>query len=252
MAIEIPTFAVDRMAIEVLASSYEALERAQTTEELRVQMDNFCRKMGFSNFAYALTVNVPSLKPQHYVINGYPQAWLDRYLARDYFNIDPLVRHAQRSTLPVVWGELAFHHDSATEFWEEAWSFGLKAGLSFFVYQRPGASGIFSLARDSAIDQAGQELAALLGRGQMFASLLHHAVCRVELPKLLPQAQTILTARERECLKWSADGKTAWELGQILGISARTAVFHLNNATQKLGAANKIQAIVRALALRLI
>jgi DNA-binding CsgD family transcriptional regulator len=86
----------------------------------------------------------------------------------------------------------------------------------------------------------------------MFASLLHHAVCRIDLPKLLPEMIASLTPRESECLKWAADGKTAWEIGRILGVAERTAVFHLNNVIQKLGASNKSQAIVRAVALRLV
>jgi LuxR family quorum-sensing system transcriptional regulator SolR len=99
----------------------------------------------------------------------------------------------------------------------------------------------------------GQELAALIGRAQMLASVLHRAVFRIDLPKLLPEGSNALLAlRERECLKWAADGKTAWEIGQILGIARRTAVFHVNNIVQKLGASNKTQAIVRALSLNLI
>lgn len=246
------TNADDRPAVAVLTDCYDALKHAHTSADVRAQMSKFARQMSFCSFAYALTIKVPSLKPQRHFINGYPQRWLDRYLARDYFDIDPLVRHARRSTLPAVWGERIFHDSSAQEFWEEAWSHGLKSGLSFVVCERTGTTGIFSLARDGAMDETGQELAALIGRGQMFASLAHQACCRLEVPKLVPQAGTVLTARERECLKWSADGKTAWELGQILGISARTAVFHLNNAMQKLGATNKTQAIVRAVALHLI
>jgi DNA-binding CsgD family transcriptional regulator len=97
-----------------------------------------------------------------------------------------------------------------------------------------------------------QELAALIGRAQMFASLLHDRVSRLDLANLHPTTDRNLTARERECLKWSADGKTAWEIGQILGIAERTVVFHLNNTVAKLGVANKTQAIVRAVVLKLI
>ena len=145
-----------------------------------------------------------------------------------------------------------FHHGRSAEFWEEAQAFGLQAGLSFAVHEQPGVTGIFSLARDKVLDLQGQDLAALIGRAQMFASLLHHAVARIDLPKLLPQQNATLTAREQECLKWAADGKTAWEIGQILSIAERTAVFHVNNVIQKMGAANKTQAIVRAVALKLV
>ena len=48
------------------------------------------------------------------------------------------------------------------------------------------------------------------------------------------------------------EGKTAWELGSILGISERTAVLHINNATHKLGCINKHQAVLKALRLGVI
>jgi len=61
-----------------------------------------------------------------------------------------------------------------------------------------------------------------------------------------------LTARELESLRWTMEGKTAWELGSILGISEHTAARHVNNATQKLGCVNKLQAVLKAIRLGLI
>jgi DNA-binding CsgD family transcriptional regulator len=61
-----------------------------------------------------------------------------------------------------------------------------------------------------------------------------------------------LTPRELECLKWTMEGKTAWEVGGILGISERTAVLHLSNAMRKLDTHNKHQAVLKALRLGLI
>ncbi len=54
-----------------------------------------------------------------------------------------------------------------------------------------------------------------------------------------------LTARESECLRWVADGKTDGEAGKILGISPRTVRFHINNAKDKLGVATRIQAVAK-------
>src|SRR5689334_19892436 len=53
-----------------------------------------------------------------------------------------------------------------------------------------------------------------------------------------------LTAQETECLRWCKEGKTNWEIGAILAISAKTVEFHLANAMRKLGAANRITAVV--------
>lgn len=57
----------------------------------------------------------------------------------------------------------------------------------------------------------------------------------------------LLTAREVECLRWVALGKTDEEIGVILSIRARTARFHVENAKRKLGVATRVQAVAEAL-----
>jgi DNA-binding CsgD family transcriptional regulator len=240
------------MLTGLLGDAFEALQNAKSSADLRVEMDKFSRQFGFDKFIYALTITVPTAKPQQYLINGYPDEWIERYRTHGYFRIDPLVQHAQNSSLPSIWDANEFHEGKAQQFFEEAQAFGLQAGLSFSIHEQPGIVGIFSLSRDRSLGVQGQDLAALVGRAQLFATLLQHAVCRLELPRLLPEVERALTSRERECLKWSADGKTAWEIGQILNIAERTVVFHINNVVQKLDASNKTQAIVRAVVLRLI
>jgi LuxR family quorum sensing-dependent transcriptional regulator len=54
-----------------------------------------------------------------------------------------------------------------------------------------------------------------------------------------------LTARERDCLAFVADGHTDWQIAALLGISEPTVRFHLNNARRKLGAVNRAQAVAR-------
>jgi len=47
-------------------------------------------------------------------------------------------------------------------------------------------------------------------------------------------------------LRWTAEGKTAYEISHILNVSERTVNFHVNNVVDKLGASNKTQAAVKA------
>lgn len=61
-----------------------------------------------------------------------------------------------------------------------------------------------------------------------------------------------LTWREREVLWWAAQGKSAWEIGEILHISKRTVDEHTQNAIRKLDATNRTQAVAVALRERLI
>ncbi len=85
------------------------MERARNSDELRAEIDKFARQSGFEHFAYVLTISAPSLRLQHHVINGFPLAWHERYLAREYFKIDPVVHYAQNSSLPAIWSEEKFH-----------------------------------------------------------------------------------------------------------------------------------------------
>ena len=56
---------------------------------------------------------------------------------------------------------------------------------------------------------------------QLMAMYFHAHVRR----KLLGDrriGEALLSPRELECLEWAAEGKSAWEIGQILGISRYT------------------------------
>jgi DNA-binding CsgD family transcriptional regulator len=62
----------------------------------------------------------------------------------------------------------------------------------------------------------------------------------------------LMSARELDCLKWMAAGKTAWEASVILGISERTVRFHLNAAREKLDCLTTTQAVAKAVSQQLI
>jgi LuxR family quorum-sensing transcriptional regulator LasR len=68
-------------------------------------------------------------------------------------------------------------------------------------------------------------------------------------------AQTLLpklTPRERECLKWTARGKSTWEISQILNCSEAVVNFHMKNIRTKFGVTSRRAAAVIAAQLGLI
>ncbi|OYX36583.1 MAG: hypothetical protein B7Y99_01020 [Caulobacterales bacterium 32-69-10] len=61
-----------------------------------------------------------------------------------------------------------------------------------------------------------------------------------------------MTARQLECLHWVQQGKSATDIGGILGISGRTVEGHLQKVCNHLGVRTRFQAVLKARDLGLI
>lgn len=57
----------------------------------------------------------------------------------------------------------------------------------------------------------------------------------------------VLSDREAEVLCWISEGKSDWEIGNILTISPKTVNYHVENAKRKLGAITRLNAVVVAM-----
>lgn len=126
---------------------------------------------------------------------------------------------------------------------------GRCAGLAIPVQDHAAGPGLVALigqdldlARALAGDAAG---ALALAAVDLHQSVLSHV-------RPAATASSALTPREIECLRLAALGRTVAETGKALGITSRTAEFHLKNVTEKLGAINKIHAVALSVSLGLV
>jgi len=55
-----------------------------------------------------------------------------------------------------------------------------------------------------------------------------------------------LSPRQVECLRWVEQGKSANDIGDILGISGRTVERHIFNLCSQMGVRTRVQAVVLA------
>jgi DNA-binding CsgD family transcriptional regulator len=117
-------------------------------------------------------------------------------------------------------------------------SFGWKSGMSISIHGYGGALGLitlnhqqFEIPRQTVDDTI----------SYLNPWLFHFNAWSRELLKN-STSDDLLTHRERECLQLVAQGKTSREIAEALAITKRTADFHVNNATQKLGCNSRSQA----------
>ena len=73
-------------------------------------------------------------------------------------------------------------------------------------------------------------------------------------PRLQGEATSlgILSVRQLECLYWAQEGKSATDIGQLVGISGRTVERHLFNACRALEVRTRVQAVIKARDLHLL
>lgn len=129
----------------------------------------------------------------------------------------------------------------------QAGEFGLHGGITVPSWS-PGTQWAFTTFTHKAVLDP-RELLPLLAESVYFVSCMHAAIDRLlRRPQLVPR----LSERECEVLRWSAIGKTSWEISMILRISERTVNFHLQQVSRKLGVKGRRAACARAVALGLI
>ncbi|WP_144636794.1 autoinducer binding domain-containing protein [Bordetella genomosp. 13] len=181
---------------------------------------------------------------------SYPTPWIQRYQEARFVETDPIVKLTASSTLPLLWDGLS-KEDRRHPVFDESREHGLASGITVPLAGIHGDRALFSIAGDLPPERSQRHTAAMAGLVTMTAMYLHETVRRIQLGHRAEQIPA-LTPREKDCLQWAAVGKTSWEIAYILNVSERTVVFHIGNACRKLGAANRRQAVARAIGLQII
>lgn len=223
--------------------------RAQSVEEIHSVCSDLCRQFGFDCFFYGYRLPVSHASPQFFIISGFPKEWQALYKQKKYHEIDPILIHCKSSLLPAPWASLknsASANPRVRGFFRDASKYGLKNGLTCPIYCRGSEGAVFSVATADVGVCTDAHIEHVTPLVHSLSYHLQQAVSRLVDVREIGLAQK-LTRRERECLAWSAEGKSSWDIATILGISERTVFFHVSNAMEKLGVTSRQHAIAKAL-----
>jgi DNA-binding CsgD family transcriptional regulator len=222
--------------------------KAMCEREIFRRVEEAALALGFEHVAYGFQSPTPFSRPKITLLNSYPLSWQERYAQAGYLQVDPTVARGRRSQEPIVWTDQVFAN--AQSLWDEARAHGLRVGWAQSSLDVLGAGGMLTLSR-SCQSLNPQELEAKQQKMRWLVQVAHLAFSR-----LLRCNQTngshSLSARELEVLKWSADGKSAQDIADILNVSKNTVDFHIKNSVAKMQVANKTAAVVRAALLGLL
>jgi LuxR family transcriptional regulator, quorum-sensing system regulator SdiA len=250
--------------LQRLSDMRSHIEGGRTTDERVDGAFDAMRTLGFSGLIYdyspvALDLDdriiTPSLMRVRNVRADMAEYWCDR----GYYQIDPVQQIAVRTTTPFVWSYdrhvetplarvLGKDHERVINFIYDS---GMVCGATVPVHMPGGdfatVTGIRPVTGFEISDAE-----AVLPDFTLLAHVFHDAAAQTFDDAARTCAKVRLTPRERECLQHSAAGLSAKEISRRIGRSVPTVAMHLNSAARKLGARNRVQAVVRAAHYRLL
>jgi LuxR family transcriptional regulator, quorum-sensing system regulator BjaR1 len=224
------------------------LDSVRSPQDILAGVTLFTKGLGFEHVTVFkrpadIATGVPDV-----LISAAPRDFIAEYDARGYAKYNPLWRQSEATAVPFTALEARNRRISEQEH-EVLDAIHDKLDLTdgFIVPLRDathGAGAVMFGGNKPKQDPLTQSVLNMLGHcvyGHVNDIMKAFAGQPAEEP-----AQS-LTARERECLQWVARGKTDFEIGIILGISARTARFHIENSKRKLGVSSRVQAVTQAM-----
>ena len=232
----------------------QRLKHGTDVPELREILQDFAASSGFKFYTYItgrvvggrrLTSFDPRERP--FRLTNLPDDWTAEYSKNKYYDHDPTLLFALGNLMPESWSSVIRRFDMTAKqrkIMSDGREAGLCDGVIIPVHGRGGEFAVVSLSHSENDAQARQNVELDETVLHMFALRFHNTVRSRQDPGTgeLPAS---LTSREIDVMFWTAEGKSSWDISQILAISESTVNFHINSAKRKLGVYSKPHAVAK-------
>jgi DNA-binding CsgD family transcriptional regulator len=234
--------------LSALDDTLTSIATADSVSQTINIVERFIENMGFELFSY-YSINEERGLPRNYLVTNYPKEWQREYTERRYMNLDPVVKCSRKQMLPFLWDDVLNHRETGPEqeaFFSAAKDAGIVSGASIPLYGPRKSATTMSVSSGLESRKFNQLWLERRHNLHVFSYYAHERLVQL-LTKEKLLADYSLSPREKDCLLWTARGKSAWDIGQILNISQSTAEEYLASACRKLGVHGKIHAVVVAI-----
>lgn len=143
------------MPLRPLSQLAAAFSRAASLDDVRRELADCAAALGCPEYTYVFTDiglrqdrSIDEIETAAEFLTNLDAAWTRRYLERQYFAVDPVVRACYHSRMPIVWSAAdatPMSDPDALEMLVDAHEYGLTRGISVPIHGFSGSFGIFSL-----------------------------------------------------------------------------------------------------------
>jgi LuxR family quorum-sensing system transcriptional regulator CciR len=168
---------------------------------------------------------------------------------------DAVLAAAVQSFAPFLWSDisrLVMLSRPQRDFLDAAHAAGIGAAVAVPIHRPRGAqeagsysvfAGCCSFLMKNGVPLPLESLAA----AHYVGALAFDAAENLREPRSDTPRGPQLTPRQRDCVVLVAQGKSDWEIGQVLGISESTVHKHIEDAKRRFGVSTRVQLVVRSL-----
>lgn len=237
----------------VRLKDYQDVAEAADMRTLEARLVRFANDLGFGIISGALVVEQSAGRVTTFCFGNTPEAYQSTSESADIGKRDPVMRRLKRLSAPFVYDQSLYVNEQAADLWEMQALFGYKTGIAMALHLPGGKHFIMGVDRDQPLPGDEALVTRMMADLQLLAVHAQETTVRLLAPDAVEvQYLPRLTDREIEILKWTAEGKSAWAVGQILSISEHNVKYHIKRILMKLSVGSKHQAAARAKALGLI
>jgi DNA-binding CsgD family transcriptional regulator len=215
----------------------DQLLREKTPRALLDRMQKVLREVGVEYFALMRFTHTG--EPLDKWMIGYraPPEWIEAYKHRDDPNADPVVKHSRETVEPFFWSDVIDD--------ERARKASDMQVAEFLVVPVPGRYGcVGTMWMGGSRENLLKYKLVIQAIG---LSCYYHLQRHCDEEPNPPTTTSSLKKRERDVLDLVADGLSNQEIAEQINLSTRTVEWYMHQAMRKLGAKNRVQAVVLAI-----
>lgn len=182
----------------------------------------------------------------------YPDEWVKRYVEKDYFLIDPIVRAGKRGFLPFDWMDVDRDSAQVRQLFREADEYEIgRQGLTLPVRGPCGERSLFSVTANLSPTSWSEHRYVCLRELQVLAHYLHDRTLSLAGYRTNRQLHR-LSRREQQCLQMISSGLLPKQVAVRLGLSESAVRLYIRSARLKLHAKTTNHAIAKAVQLEML
>jgi LuxR family quorum sensing-dependent transcriptional regulator len=227
----------------VALDAIEQFDRAENTATLSNQLTRAVSSFGYQ---FLCCLSAPGIQKRAFegkvLLNVWPKGWFEQYRKSNFYPHDPVAASLRVRTETFRWADVVVPcNDEVAKsvMTISRIDYRMRHGFCIPIYGLSGYQAGISFAGYD-VEDAKEVNAAL----QLIGI---YAFNRLANLKSSCKEHRILTEREREVLRWTAAGKTAWDTGGILNIAEDTVNKHMASAMRKLNVYSRAQAVAESI-----